>query len=72
MCQIFELDFGHLTKRLEELDFEVSIAVSVPSAAADKQDDYERFFGEYGFEYVNDNPAKDFTQETGVDEVEGK
>ena len=50
----------------------MSIAISVPSAAADQQDDFERFFGEHGFEYVNDDPDREFTQENDEDEMEGK
>ena len=50
----------------------MSIAVSAPSATANKQDDFENFFGEHGFEYVNDNPGGEFTQEQDVDDIEGQ
>lgn len=77
VMQSFKEDFTSLMSRFEDSDFEVSIAVSVPStpgamhSSEDEQDALETFFGEHGFEYVNGNPDSDPSQEHDIQNMEG-
>jgi hypothetical protein len=61
-----------MMERVEDSDFEVSIAVSFPRATAETRDNLEGFFGEYGFEYVNDSTSSGSAHEHDLDDVDGQ
>lgn len=64
-----------MANRLEDADFDVSIAVSTPSEAAamstEDHDAFEEFFGNYGFEYVNGQTISNPSRRHEIDDLEG-
>ncbi|KIJ54709.1 hypothetical protein M422DRAFT_774963 [Sphaerobolus stellatus SS14] len=74
-AKTFKDEFTSLTNHFEGSDFEVSIAVSVPSTTqpptTEEHEALEAFFGEFGFEYVNGDTTLDTTQGHDLDDLEG-